>query len=261
MPKDTLALTLTDEYLDSVRVDKKKVINNYSLIGVNYGVALCGTYFNPSRFNRATMMCPNYVSVMYTHYEKLFGYIQNFAFHIGLAYTHEGFEFKKDPDTGEYENSYDGICRQVMEVIEMPLMAGFHLDAAPVKFQAAVGVYGGYRLSIERTGPMYNPVVKNANEFYDYEHRFDYGLSGSAGFALMFDPFELHVNALVKWGWQNQYEPDYLSKYYYRFAYPLDITITVGLHFQLNKRTGKTSKMLRKEAYDYVYGKNENSGR
>ncbi len=37
----------------------------------------------------------------------------------------------------------------------------------------------------------------------------------------------------------------------------MDIMVSVGLHFQLTKRNGRTSAQLRQQAKDIVYGKNE----
>jgi hypothetical protein len=57
------------------------------------------------------------------------------------------------------------------------------------------------------------------------------------------------------------YAPDYYSQYYYRYAYPSNIVISAGLHFQLTKRTGKTKTELKKQAKEIVYGKNPGTGR
>lgn len=257
---DTLDIdSLPNEYLDTVKVYSKRLINDYSMIGVNYGVGLCSMSFNPSKHNRQNQICPNHISVMYTHYEKLFDRYANFALHIGVEYSHEGAGFKINPDTQKPYNNIDGADKLTMETFAMPVLAGFHVDAAPVKFEGAVGVYGGYRKSIERSGAGVEPEYEHA--FKDYEYRLDYGLQGGAGFALMFDPIEIHFNALIRWGWQSLYQPNYYSQYYYRYAYPLDIIITAGIHFQLGKRTGKTSADLKRQAKEIVYGKNEDSGR
>lgn len=253
--KDTLDIdSLPNEYLDTVKVYQKRLINDYSMIGVNYGVGLCNMSFNPSKHNRQSQIIPNHFSVWYTHYEKLFDRYANFALHIGLEYSHEGAGFKTNPETELPYDRIDGADKIAMEIIDMPVLAGFHVDAAPVKFQGAAGVYGGYRKSIERSGPGVDPAYEHA--FKEYEYRLDYGLQGMAGFALMFDPIEIHFNALIRWGWQSLYEPNYYSEYYYRYAYPLDIIITAGIHFQLGKRTGKTSADLKKQAKEIVYGTN-----
>ena len=86
-----------------------------------------------------------------------------------------------------------------------------------------------------------------------FENKFDYGVKGGVGFALMFDPVEIHVTAQARWSMSSLYQQNYYSEYYYRFANPLDLIISVGLHFQLTKRTGKTSAQLREEARRLVY--------
>ncbi|MBQ2150294.1 MAG: hypothetical protein II434_02050, partial [Bacteroidales bacterium] len=58
----------------------------------------------------------------------------------------------------------------------------------------------------------------------------------------------------VRYSWSNLYNPDYLSPYYYSFAYPLDVMVTAGLHFHISRKTGKTNAMLRKEARTIVFG-------
>lgn len=255
--RDTLVGEFSDEYLDTVKLAKKQKPNNYFMIGVDYGVSFLNSSFNPSKNNRAYVFCPNYIDVMFTHYEKMFGYIANFCFRTGFAYAHEGYSFKTDPDTGSYLGNVDGCTKAVIELLEIPFLAGFHVDFAPLKIQAEVGPYLGYRKSIEREGS--NMDQEFTNKFHDYEFRFDYGLRGGAGIAFMIDPIELHFNAIIRWGWQSYYKPDYNSAYYYRYAYPLDFTVSAGIHFQLTKRSGKTNRMLKKEAKEIVYGKDENN--
>ena len=70
-------------------------------------------------------------------------------------------------------------------------------------------------------------------------------------------PIEIHLKATYKHSLSSLYEPDKDSKYYYKFAYPSNIVISAGVHFQLTKRTGKTKPQLRKEAKELVYGTEE----
>lgn len=236
---------------------KKLLINDYSMIGVNWGVTFSNTSFNPSKHGRAWVITPNYVSVMYTKYSKMFDYLPYFGLTVGAAYGHEGYAFEADEDG--YSQHVDGATWCSMDVIEAPAMLQLHLDIEPVKLMANAGIYGGWRRSIQRTGPESSFDQEYASKFRDYEHRFDYGFQGGAGVALMFDPIEIHFNCLVRWGWSTLYDPNYYSEYYYRFAYPLDIMATVGIHFQLQKRKGRTTASLKREAYDKVYGKTEDN--
>ena len=230
---------------------KDPQINDYIMIGVNYGVSFCNMYYAPSRHNRAWPVHPNYISVMFTKHSKMFDIIPRFAVSAGFAHGYEGFAFKRDPDTGASQE-VDGAEEATIEIFELPALAQFHYDIDPVKILAQAGVYGGWRNSISRSGPNLDPAYTNA--FRPYENRWEYGFQGGAGFALMFDPVEIHFNALVRWSWSSLYQPDYASAYYYRYAYPMDIIATVGIHFQLTKRTGKTSGELRRQAKEIVYG-------
>jgi hypothetical protein len=117
----------------------------------------------------------------------------------------------------------------------------------------------GYRLGITRVGESVTPGLENSFSAKDY--RWDYGLYGGLGFAIVFDPVEIHFNAIGHlWSWGSLYIPNYHSEYYYSFAYPLDINFTVGIYFQLGKRFGKTTRQLKKEAYEIVY-QNAEDGR
>lgn len=248
-PVDTL---YTDEYLDTVSVKKASTINDYSMIGVQYGAAINKVSFNPSKKTGALMSFDN-VGIFYTKYGKMFGYMPYFGFQVGVMYGHDGYSFKEDKE-GKIDD-VDGAVKATYEFIEVPLMSHFHLDAGPYfKILANVGFFGSYRLSVQREGEAVPDEYRNS--FYDYDKRFDYGLRGGAGFGLVFAPVELHISASLKYSFASLYEPDYASKYYYRYAHPLDIMINVGLHFHLSKRSGKTKGQLRKEAYNIVYPEN-----
>lgn len=250
------SLIRSEAFLDTVKVSKHAKVNDYMLVGVNYGLSFNNMTFNPSKPGHVTTLNPNYVSVMFTKYSKLFDILPYCGLTFGVAYGKEGYAFKADSESG-YIQDVDGAERCTMDVIELPFMTQIHVDANPVKFMGDVGVYGGWRRSIRRSGPRLDPAYET--EFRDYEHRFDYGLQGGGGVALMFDPIEIHFNCLVRWSWSNIYDPDYSSPYYYKFAYPLDIMATVGIHFQLTKREGRTTKDLKREAKERVYGTPEDT--
>jgi len=240
------------EWADTVYTDpKKELINDYVMIGVNYGASFTNMYYSPAKYNRAWQFKPNYVSILFTKYSKLFDQMPILGLTVGVAHGYEGFGFVRDPETGRTQD-VDGAEQGTIEVYEIPFLAQYHKDIDPLKLMASVGVYGGWRNSISRSGPNLDPQYANA--FRPYEHRWEYGLQGGLGFALMFDPIEIHFNALVRWSWSTLYDPDYASPIYYRYAYPLDIIGTVGVHFQLTKRSGKTTAQLRREAREIVYG-------
>ena len=260
----TDSLVFTDEYLDTVVLRRSETINDYSMIGVNYGVTFSTIYFNPTKMGTDFRFHPTYFSIMYTHYEKMFNYLPYFGITLGFSYSHEGCTFNDNPETGYPMGYVDGATDISITTVEMPAMMHFHVDAAPTKIMANVGGYVGYRTDIIRSGIWMDETY--ANKFRDYEYRFDYGIVGGAGLAFMFDPVELHFNILARWSLQSLYQPDYYNEvfhpyntYYYRYANPVDISVTAGVYFQLTKRSGKTKKQLKKEAKEIVYGSFENN--
>ncbi len=251
--------TLTNEFLDSLKINKTLVVNNYSLIGVQYGVGLSQVMWNPPQ-EQGMLFTPVNIGVTYTKYGQMFA-MPYFAFKAGLFYAKEGYQFEYDEDN-DWTYKIEGAEKAIMEVVEVPLLFQFHYDAWNFKILAEIGCFGGYRLGITRyPGKTGNVAPELEHSFKDTDIRFDYGLKGGVGFALVFDPLEFHVTASYKYSMSSLYEPDYSSKYYYRFAYPTNIVISAGVHFQLSKRTGKTKAVLKKEARDLVYGNIESKGR
>ena len=251
----------TAEFLDTLDLNRYggDKINDYSLIGANYGVTFSGIYFNPYKMGADIIFNPTYFSLMYTHYEKMFNYLPYFGLTLGFSYSHSGCRFTDDPDTGYPRGYIDGATYESMETVEMPAMMQMHVDTYPFKVLIDLGGYLGYRMSVTRSGPWLDEEYQN--KFRDYERRFDYGLIGGAGLGFMLDPVEIHLNILGRWSLQNLYEPDYensifhpYNTYYYRYANPIDVSVTLGVYFQLTKRTGRTNRQLRQEARDIVYG-------
>ena len=262
-PADTLP-PLTDAYLDTVRIEKVRTLNDYSMVGVNAGVTFSSMQFNPT-LKQQWLFTPSYLSLTYTRYGKMFGYMPYFGFQVGVAYGHEGYRFKKDKDTGKVY-TLEGAQQAVMDVIEVPFLAQVHFDATHFKLMVNAGIYGGWRHSIERTGDAVTAGLEHS--FKSTDIRWDYGLQGGGGFALVFAPVELHFTAQLRYSWSSIYTPDSsdsaYNQYYYRFAYPLDLMVTAGIHFHLTGRYGKTKGDLRKEARAIVkerYGKIENKDR
>ncbi len=252
--RDSLKATdaYSDIYLDTVQVNRVFEINDYSLIGVEYGVSFNRMSFNPP-YTQSTLYSPNTFGVFYTRYGKMFAYLPYFGFKVGLRYSHEGYKFKENKDT-KVTPTVEGATQAVMDVVEVPFMAHLHLDGLHYKVMAEAGIYGGYRMNIKRTGENVDESIMNS--FLDTDRRFDYGLCGGIGFGLVFEPLEFHINANVRYSWGTIYDPDYYSKDYYRFAYPFDVMVTAGVYFQLTRRTGRGKAQLKREAYQQVFNPN-----
>lgn len=247
----------SDEYLDTVKMKKAKSINDYTMIGVQYGVSLSQMRFNPTK-RQGMLILPYNFGITYTRYGKMFGYMPYFGFQTGVLFGQDGYVFKKNKETGDYNESVDGATKAVYSYAEVPLLAHLHIDVWHLKLIVNLGLYAAYRLEVEREGERLDPQY--ANTFYDYDRRFDYGAKAGAGIGLILDPIEFHIQATYRASLGSLYRPNYYSEYYYRFAYPSDILITAGIHIQLTKRTGKTKAALKKEAKALIYNDQENSG-
>lgn len=250
----------TNEYLDTLNLKRKLDINDYTMIGVHYGVGLSQVMWNPSQKQDMVLM-PYNIGVTFTKYGKMFGYMPYFGFQAGFLYTQEGYQFEYNEDRN-YTYKIEGAEKAVYDVIEVPVMAHMHMDFWNMKVMANIGCYAGYRLSIERfpgkTGYVREELV---HSFKETDRRLDYGIKGGVGFGIVFDPVEIHFMAMYKHSLSSLYEPDHYSEYYYRFAYPANITITAGVHFQLTKRTGLTKAQIKKQAKEMVYGNFVSQGR
>lgn len=256
LPKGLIIEELPDEYLDTLDVKKKLMINDYSMFGISYGVNLSQVMWNPTQ-SQEMLILPMNIGISYTKYGKMFGYMPFFGFQIGLNYTQEGYQFEYNKDK-DYINRIEGAEKAIYEVVEMPLYMHGHYDLWNFKVIANIGCYGGYRLGIHRyagdTGYV-KPELQNS--FTDTDRRWDYGLKGGFGIGFVFDPIEIHLTATYKHSFGTLYDPDYVSPYYYRYAYPMNITIAAGVYVHLSKRTGRTKADLKHEAMESVYGKRE----
>lgn len=268
LPFTVKAQDFPDEYLDTVNLIKKSGINDYMTIGVNYGVTFSRQTFNPRVGSQEWPMNWNNISVMFTRYCKMFGSMPYFGLEFGFSYGHQGFRFKQDPELGYLValpfgtvDNISYITEERIDVFKVPIRSKFHVDVSILRIMADLGFYGGWRRSVTRDGVINDEGIRN--NFASFENKFDYGMEGGAGFALLFDPMEIHFNVLAGWSWSSLYKPDSSpsvnNQYYYRYANPLDIMVSVGVHFQLTKRTGKTSSVLRKEAYRQIYQPDENT--
>ena len=254
----SLPSQVTDAYLDTVSLKVAKP-NNYWMVGVYGGAAFQYGFFNPVRYVRWQIQYPVYGFSLIRYY-TMFGMFPNMGLEIGAQQNYEGYEFKRIKETGSIFTE-SGAYKALITVPEIYMLTHLHLDVGDhFKLLAKVGLYGGYRTAItripEETYAESQSFQNYEHAFKDYDRRISYGLKGGLGFGLMFDPFELHVTVHVKWGWSPYWNPDYYSAYYYRFGYPLDAGITLGLYYQLTPRNGHSRAQLRKMARQIVQQQN-----
>ena len=248
-PKVEVPAKYPNEYLDTVNLNKKIRLNNYNMIGFEYGVSRNTQLFTP-RFQSQPVFFPEYYGVTFTRYGELIG-SPIVGFQIGAFYGHEGYEFKIDEKTGGVF-VIEEATKVEMKYAEVPFLAVGHYDMPNFKLQMCVGPYAGYRIDIHRSGPFaIDPDL--VDNFTSYDKRFDYGIHGGVGFGIIVDPVEFQVNLRVRYSWSSLWEPNFNSEYSYRYAYPFDFMLTGGLHFHLTRRYGKTRGMLRREAKNIVF--------
>ena len=248
--------SVTNEWLDNAPLPKKARINDYWIVGVHGGVSLQYGYFNPARLTRFHPNLPVW-GFSITRFATMMNTFPNLGMEVGFQHNYEGYDFKEyDLDGYPFRQDIDGYHEAYMEVPEVFALTHGHIDMGQyVKINLKLGMYGGYRMNItrihdeERNVP-YNPDYAHA--FRDTDNRWSYGVQGGLGIGLMLDPVEVHLGVQVKWGWSSFYQPDVYSPYYYRFAYPLDGAVTLGVYYQLTKRRGHTRGALRRLARDFL---------
>ena len=190
---------LKDSDLDSLDVKRKLEINNYSMIGIQYGAGLSRVNWNP-RVEQDMVFLPYSIGITYTKYGKMFGYMPFFGFQAGIQYSQDAYQFKYNE---EYDYTYkiEGAEKAIIDVVEVPLMFQGHFDMWHFKLMAQIGCYGGYRLSIQRFPGKTGSVKKEyENAFTPTDRRVDYGIKGGVGFGLVFDPIEIHITATYTCG-------------------------------------------------------------
>lgn len=256
LPKGLTAGNYSNEFLDTLDIKKKLTINDYAMLGFQYGVGLSQVTWNPSQ-KQDMVFIPMNVGVTFTKYGRMFGYMPYFGFQIGLIYTQEGYQFEYNEEK-DYTYKIQGAEKAIYDVVEMPMFFQFHYDLWNFKIMAQVGCYAGYRLAIERfPGKTGSVAEEMKHKFLDTDRRYDYGIKGGVGFGLVFDPVEIHLQAMYKYSMGTLYDPDHYSEIYYRFAYPTNIIVSAGVHFHLSKRSGKTKAELKKLAKEMVFEKQD----
>ena len=243
--------SVTDEYLDNTPLPKKARINDYWIVGAHGGVSVQHGFFNPPRQVSFFPNKPVY-GFSVTRFATMMNTFPNLGMEVGFQHNYEGYRFKEfEVDGARYISDIDGAFEAYMEVPEVFMLTHGHIDMGQyAKINLKLGVFGGYRTNIVRSGPYVSEEIIHA--FQDTDNRWTYGVQGGLGFGVMVDPFEVHLNVQVKWGWSPFYQPDKYSPYYYRFAYPLDGAVTLGVYYQLTKRRGHTRGSLRRLAKEVL---------
>ena len=137
LPEGLTVEEYPNEYLDTLDVKKKLMINDYSMFGISYGVNLSQVMWNPVQ-NQDMLLIPMNIGISYTKYGKMFGYMPFFGFQIGLNYTKEGYQFEYNEEK-DYTYTIEGAEKAIYDVVEMPLYMHGHYDLWNFKLIANIG--------------------------------------------------------------------------------------------------------------------------
>ena len=193
-------LLMTDAYLDTVNVKKTFILNDYTMIGVQYGVGINQMSFNPSK-RQSHLITPRHFGIVLTTYGKIFGFMPYFGLETGVFYGQDGYKFKPDPEDGTYPYNVDHAVECVYDYVEVPFMSQFHIDQEHFKVMISAGMYGGWRYKVHRTWEEGYDYVNYTDNFYDHDIKLDYGLKFGAGFGLVFSPVEIHLKGQLRYGY------------------------------------------------------------
>ena len=207
--QDNFIFEMNDDFAGIDTVAQPKKFKSIHMIGVSYGVNLSGVTSSPKIGQERIWTYDNF-GVYYTYYHAMWDHLFNFGIVAGAKHGHEGFT---SPNEG-YGATY--------EILEFPLLSQFKLDFSRFRFLINIGTYGGYRLSTDKEGG-----------FDKYDQRYDYGVIGGVGFAVVFKPFEFHIEGNYKYAFASIYQTNKYSDIYWIYTYPQNIMISASLHFHL----------------------------
>ena len=206
---DVFIFEMPDDFavLDTLEAPAK--FKSIHMVGVSYGVNLSGVTSSP-KIGQERVITYNNVGVCFTYYHALWDYLFNFGIQFGAMHGYEGYA---SPIEG-----YGETC----EVVEFPLVSQGKIDFSRFRLLVNVGTYGGYRLSTDREGG-----------FDKYDQRVDYGFIAGLGLAVVFKPFELHVEGNYKYAFASMYHTNKYSDIYWMYTYPQNIMLSASLHIHL----------------------------
>lgn len=207
--QDNFIFEMPDDFADLDTLQHPARFKSIHMIGVSYGVNYSGVTSSP-KIGHEKIWTYNSIGVYYTYYHALWDQLFNFGIQFGVKHGYEG-----------YTSSW-GTLGETCEVIEVPLISQFKIDFSIFRLLVNLGTYGGYRLSTDKEGG-----------FDKFDQRYDYGVIGGGGVAIVFKPFELHLEANYKYAFASMYHTNKLSDIYWLYTYPQNVMLSASLHFHL----------------------------
>ena len=207
--QDNFIFDMPNDFADIDTVAPPTKFKSIHMIGAGYGVNLSGVNSSP-KIGQERIWTFNNIGVYYTYYHALWDHLFNFGLVVGAKHGYEGFASTYD--------TYGETC----EIIEVPLISQFKIDFLPFRLLVNIGTYGGYRLSTDKEGG-----------FDKYDQRYDYGVIGGVGLAVVFKPIEIHIEGNYKYALASMYHTNKISDIYWIYTYPQNIMISASVHVHL----------------------------
>lgn len=179
------------------------------MIGFKYSYEMCTVNSTPN-IGQEHIFSPLNFEVTYSYRNPLWDYVNIFGMQMGVKYGKQG-----------YASPYDG-WGEINTIVEGQFLAQVHLDAAAFRFLINIGPYYAYRLDTDK---QYG--------FDEYDIRHDYGIFGGVGAGIALGRFEFQVEGGYKYSFCSMYHTYKYSDLYWILAYPQNISVSVGVHYNL----------------------------
>ena len=203
----------TEEDLSILMQDSTvKEVSTYkpvSMIGIRGSYQLNGVRSTPDIGATGLNTYKN-ISLVYTYYNSLWNMMPNFGIQISAKYGEWGFNSKYLED-------------EHVSYAELSMLSHFHFDFSRFRFIFGIGPYAGYRLK----------TLKENDSWDQYDNRFDYGLTGGAGFAVIFGRFELQLEGDYQFSLSSIYHVNKYSDEYWLITTPSNILVNLTLFYHL----------------------------
>jgi hypothetical protein len=181
------------------------------LLGIRWNVANCGVSFSPD-LKATNITTYNNISLLYTYYAPLWGYMDVFGFQGGIKYGSYGFKT-------EYNiNNMD----QRLTFVEVPILSAFHYDFEKFRIYLNIGPYLTYHLQTSRS-----------SGFDCYDRRWNYGVAGYLGLGYFIGRFQVGLDFGYQYSLGFVFHPEKLSDNWWLYSYASQWTFGLSVHYHL----------------------------
>ncbi len=203
---------------------KDSTIITQHLIGLKYGYGINKVDYSITNDHTQMESLLN-LGLYYTYYHTLWGTMPFFGMQLGFELGEIGQTYVEGKDETRVENELR------FRSYTMPLTTQFRYDVGMVRIMLGVGGYFSY-------------ISSSLNDLSIPENlnRYGGGIIGNLGFALKFDPIEVHLEGGYRYSLSYLYDPTSFSDRYWVYTYPNQIQISLGLFYRFGNKENKIKK-------------------